>query len=345
MLRILQVGLGPLGIRVVEDLYDRRLGRVVAAVDQDPQLIGRSLSKIIEVPDGPTVHGHLSEIDDLSDVRCAIVTTNSDLELCMDTFRCLLAKGVAVVSTCEELSWPWLRHPILAQELHEMCIRYGGRIVGTGVNPGFLMDALPVAVSMVCRKVRSVEIERIQDASSRRIPFQKKIGAGLDDIEFERRVANKTLRHVGLGESLFFVAHYLGLEVERWEETIAPVHADTELECGLGKILKGAARGVRQTATGWVDGEERLKLLFHAAIDEPNPCDRITIDGDPPLRVEIPGGVHGDVATSAACMNVIRPLLSAEPGLHTMASIALQGCTPPDDFAPHLRKMGPPAAS
>ena len=350
MLRILHVGLGPLGERIVSDVYGRGLGGVVAAVDHDEALVGRPLSEIVPGASSDTrVVGHLSEVGELNHIRCAIVTTSSDLELCMDTFRPLLKAGCAVISTCEELSWPWLRHPVAAQELHETCVRHGGRILGTGVNPGFLMDALPVAASTVCRGVRTVTIERIQDASSRRLPFQRKIGAALDDQEFKRRVEAGTLRHVGLGESLHFVAHFLGLELERWEETIEPVHAEKALQCDLGTIPAGNTRGVQQLARGWVNGTERLKLVFRAAIAEPNPCDRVTIEGDPPVKLELTGGVHGDIATSAIVMNMVRPLLEAPPGLHTMGSLPLRGCATPDDFSPPVREPSdapdPPFAS
>ena len=102
-----------------------------------------------------------------AEIRCGIVTTSSDLELCAETFRELLRRGCNVISTCEELSWPWLRHPVLAQELQELAVRHRASIVGTGVNPGFLMDALPVAVTTACHEVRSIRVERIQDASTR----------------------------------------------------------------------------------------------------------------------------------------------------------------------------------
>ena len=342
MLRVLQVGLGPLGCRVVEDLYARRLGLVIAAVDHDPKLAGRPLAEVIPaVRDGPRIARNLAEVSEWSEVRCALVTTVSDLELCMEVFRELLLRGVAVVSTCEELAWPWLRHPVLAQELHELAVRHGGRILGTGVNPGFLMDALPVAATTACRRVDAVRVERIQDASLRRVPFQAKIGVGLDDAAFKERVAEGSLRHVGLGESLFFLAHHLGFEIEHWEETIDPVVAEAELESGLGKVPAGVARGVHQEARAWVKGETgsepRLELVFRAALAEPDPCDRIVVQGEPPLTLEIPGGVHGDVATSAIALNSIRPLLAAAPGLHTMASLPLQGCAAPDDFAPPIR--------
>jgi len=185
--------------------------------------------------------GSVEEIEDWSAIRCAVVTTRSDLELCMDTFRALLKRGCSVISTCEELSWPWLRHPILAQELHELAVRHRARIVGTGINPGFLMDALPVALTGACHRVDSLRVERFQDAGKRRLPFQRKVGVGLSVEQFEARVAEGTLRHVGLGESLHFLAHFLGWRIERWEESIKPVLAQADLESDLGPVPSGAA--------------------------------------------------------------------------------------------------------
>jgi 4-hydroxy-tetrahydrodipicolinate reductase len=300
-------------------------------VDPAPALARRGLGELVAaVGAGVTIRSHLDEVQEWSRIRCAVVTTRSDLALCMDTFRGLLARGCSVVSTCEELSWPWLRHPVLAQELHELAVRSGARILGTGINPGFLMDALPVAVTSACHEVRALRVERVQDAARRRLPFQEKVGVGLAPAEFERRVAAGTLRHVGLGESLHFLAHYLGWRVERWEETIAPVLAERALDSGLGPVAAGAARGVRQEARGWVGGKLALQFAFQAALGEREPRDRVVIDGEPPIEFVVPGGVHGDTATSALVLNMIRPLLAAEPGLHTMASVPLQGCVAKD---------------
>ncbi len=333
MYQLLHVGLGPLGQRIVADLQRRGLGRVVAAVDPAPALVNRDLAELVPGlaaahpgSPGTRIRSSLEEVSEWQSIRCAVVTTRSDLELCMDTFRTLLTRGCSVVSTCEELAWPWLRHPVLAQELHELAVRSGARIVGTGINPGFLMDALPVAATSACHSVRSVRVERIQDAGKRRLPFQQKVGVGLPLAEFERRVAAGTLRHVGLGESLHFLAHFLGWRIERWEETIVPVLAERDLASDLGPVPAGNARGVRQEARGWVGGRLALELVFQATLGEAEPRDRAVIDGDPPVELLVPGGVHGDTATSALVLNVIRPLLAAEPGLHTMASLPLQGC-------------------
>jgi 4-hydroxy-tetrahydrodipicolinate reductase len=323
MKRILHVGLGPLGIRMIQDVHEREFGHVVSAVDRDPALAGQTLAKV--VPGGDpriTIFGSLEDVPNWDLIDAAIVTTASDLPACADTFRFLLRRGKAVVSTCEELVYPWLRHVALAEELDELAKRSGGRLLGTGVNPGFLMDALPAFLTSVCKGVRAIKCERIQDASVRRIPFQKKIGAGLDDAGFAAKVRDGTLRHVGLGESLHFLSHYLGLPIERWDEDLSLVRADRDLQCGVGLVARGRVAGVRQIARGFADERVVIHLEFVAAVGQRDPYDRVIVDGDPPLDVVIPGGVHGDVATSAIALNALPRVIAAEPGLHTMATIA-----------------------
>jgi len=328
-MRVLSVGLGPLGRLVAQDLVERDLGTVAAAVDPAPDLQGRTVGALIPGAGDAPIRASVEEVPRDARFDAAIVSTSSDLELVMPTLRELLDRGMTVVSTCEELSWPWLRHPVLAQELDERAIRSGGRVLGTGVNPGFLMDAFVVAASTVCSAVRSVRVTRIQDASVRRIPFQRKVGAGLDDAAFERGVGDGSLRHVGLGESLHCVSHYLGLGVERWEETLEPVRAERDLESAIGSIPAGRAAGVRQVARGWRGGALVIELVFQAAVGQADPHDRVELDGDPPVDLVWRGGVHGDTATSALVLNSVRALRSMPPGLHTMSSIPLMGCAPP----------------
>jgi 4-hydroxy-tetrahydrodipicolinate reductase len=327
MKRILHVGVGPLGIRILKDLHAREVGHVVAAVDTSPELANHSLAELVPgASPAVRIKPGLESVDNWDAIDCAIVTTSSDLRSCADTFRALLSRGLAVVSTCEELVYPWLRHVALAEELDELAKQHGGRLLGTGVNPGFLMDALPVFASSVCHRVRSVEAYRVQDASARRIPFQKKIGAGLDDAQFAQQVRDGTLRHVGLGESLHFIAHSVGLEIERWQEDIEPVKATRDLQSGVGPIPRGRIAGVRQVARGYCDERVVVSLEFQAAVGQLDPYDRVVIDGEPRVDVVIPGGVHGDIATSAIVINALPRVLEARPGLHMMSTIAMPAC-------------------
>ena len=236
MLRLVHIGLGPLGVRVLRDFLALGRGHVVAALDRDPALIGRPLSELVPEYAGAPELAVTSSLEavDWASVDCALVTTSSDLSEAAGTFRTLLDHGVDVVSSCEELLFPWLRHPGIAQELDERATRHDCRLLGTGVNPGFLMDTLAVSATAPCLDVRSITARRIQDASTRRIPFQRKIGASLGLDEFRARANAGKLRHVGLGESLHFVAKALDFRIDRWEESLEPIVAEQELTCGLG---------------------------------------------------------------------------------------------------------------
>lgn len=319
---LLQVGLGPLGQAMVRDLAARGRGPVLAAVDTAPELAGRPLQELVPEAEGAVrIEAELEAALADERLQAALVTTSSDLSRCAPTLRALLRRGLAVVTTCEEALWPWLRHPELADELDQLAREHGGRLLGTGVNPGFLMDTFPAQVTAVCRSVRSFESWRIQDATTRRLPFQAKIGATLDDDAFEAKRQDGSLRHVGLGESLHLAAAALGLSIDEWEESLEPVKAEQPLECGLGPIPLGVAAGVRQVAVGRSAGEQVARLEFVAAIGQADPHDRVRIEGEPPLDVRIEGGVHGDVATIAIAVNALDALHDAPPGLHTMLSI------------------------
>ncbi|MBX3363845.1 MAG: hypothetical protein KF866_03685 [Phycisphaeraceae bacterium] len=323
-MRIVHVGFGPLGRRIAADLYLRGIGTVVAAVDTNPELRGKPLSTVVPESgsDLPIVE-NLDAIRDWSAIDAAVVTTVSDLSLCAETLRALLKRGLPVVSTCEELVYPWLRHAELAEDLDALAREHGGRLLGTGVNPGFLMDTLPVTATAVCRSVDRVRVWRVQDASTRREPFQRKIGAGLDREGFSQRAMDGSLRHVGLGESLFFIADRLGITLTSWNESMEQVRAERTLTCALGEIPAGHGAGVRQVATGFAGEREVITLDFLAAIGQENPHDRIVIDGDPGLDLTFAGGVHGDTATIAITLNAILSLVRANPGLHTMATVPI----------------------
>ncbi len=322
MKRILFVGFGPLGRRIVADLVERAVGVVAGVVDTAPALAGTPVQHTVPGADHRLhVLPSLDAVDDWDQVDAAVVSTASDIPSCAPTYRELLRRGKAVVGTCEELVYPWLRHVALAEELDDLAKRHGGRLLGTGVNPGFLMDAFPAFLTGVTKTVRSISCFRVQDASARRIPFQKKIGVGLDDAQFAARVRDGSLKHVGLGESLHFIAHYTGVRIERWEEDIAPVHADRDMVSGMGVVPVGRVSGVRQTARGYADERPVIHMEFQASIGQRDPHDRVVIEGDPRLDVTIAGGVHGDTATSALVLNAVPRVLAASPGLHTMATL------------------------
>lgn len=314
-IRIVQIGMGPLGRRITQYILERPNLVLAAAVDLDPALQGRDPGELAgTAPAGIRIVPSLDEALGSGKVDIAVLTTVSDMERITPQIEAIVAKGIPVVSTCEELTYPWDTRPDLAERIDRAAKAGGAAVLSTGVNPGFMMDTLPIALTAVCRRVDTVKVTRIQDASKRRLPFQQKIGAGLTLEEFEAKRKTGTLRHVGLTESIQMIASRLGWKLDRTEETLAPVTAERTIATDALTVKPGMAAGVRQIGRGFVNGTERITLVFQAAVE---------IQGDPAIRSTIPGGVNGDTATCAIVLNAIPQVLTAAPGLHTMADIPL----------------------
>jgi len=322
MIDIVHIGLGPLGQKMVQSAVRRGIFRLVGAVDTDPAKIGKDLGTFCEIaPLGVPIAGSLDDALRGKSAQVAVVTTVSSLAALEPQLMPLARAKLHVVSTCEELSFPWRRQPQLAQEIDRLCRDSGIACVGTGVNPGFLMDYLPTVLTGLCQKVTGVRVWRIQDASVRRIPFQQKIGAGLTVKEFEAKRQAGTLRHVGLPESVDFIAARLGWPLDRITESIEPVMAEQEITSGYQPIAKGMVRGVFQVGRGFRGNAEVITLTFRAAVGEPESYEEVRIEGEPTFSSRIAGGINGDLATCAVTLNVVRSILDVSPGLKTMADL------------------------
>ncbi len=248
-------------------------------------------------------------------------TTVSSLESAAPQIGDLLARGLNVISSCEELIYPWKAAPEISAELDARARAAGLSVLGTGVNPGYLMDFLPTALTAVCREVRKVTVLRYQDARFRRLPFQQKIGAGLTPEEFARKRKEGALGHVGLTESIHLIAARLGWSVDTVEESVEPLLAQRQVSSDQIRVRPGEVAGLRQLGIGRVDGEERIRLEFRASLGEEDVQDTVLIDGIPSLRFTIPAGIHGDLATCALLTNAVPVVVAAAPGLRTMADM------------------------
>ena len=322
MIDIVQLGVGPLGQKMVKAAVERGCFRFVGAVDPDPGLAGRELGELCGIdPLGIDVSTSLAEAMEGKSAKVALVTTVSSIVALESQVTELARAGLHIVSTCEELSFPWRIAPDVSRRIDEICRENEVACLGTGINPGYLMDFLPTVLTGVCQQVERIEVNRVQDASVRRIPFQQKIGAGLSLEEFSIKKQERTLRHVGLPESVDFIASQMGWTLDRNTETLEPVMAEEDVTTGYKPISAGLARGVHQVGKGFVGEKEVITLAFRAAVGEPESYEEVKITGVPNIQSRIPGGVNGDIATCAVTLNTVRSVLAAGPGLQTMATI------------------------
>ena len=323
-IRVVCYGLGPIGIGIARLALARAGVEVVGAIDLDPQKIGRDLGALVGTNDaGVTVSG--DAMATLAQARPEVVlhATSSALAKVAEQLEQIAKAGAHVVSTCEELAYPWTTQPQLATELDAAARRAGVTLLGTGVNPGYAMDALPLMLTAPCAAVRGVRVLRVVDAARRRGPLQRKVGAGLTPAEFEARVKSGLVRHVGLPESLHMLATRLGWQLDKMDDSIAAVLADAPISTEFVEVATGQVAGVRQVARGFIGGREMLNLELQMYVGAPDPRDSVAIDGDPPVQMTIAGGLHGDVATAAIVLNAASSAIRAAPGLASMAEVPL----------------------
>ncbi|HEV8339002.1 MAG TPA: dihydrodipicolinate reductase [bacterium] len=315
-MRVIHYGLGPIGVGIARVVLDHGW-TIAAAIDIDPQKAGRDLGTVL----GTSRLGIEVTADAAAALRrpadLVVHATGSRLGEVLPQLEAAVAAGYDVASTCEELAYPWFHHPGAAQRLDALARTHRVSVVGLGVNPGFVMDLLPLLLTAPCREITRITVERVVDAAQRREPLRRKIGAGLTTAAFRAGVRAGRLGHVGLVESVAMIADALGWPLRRISEDIQPVPGRGTRVAGLHQV----ARGFR-AAPGW-GGRAAVRLELRMALGARRPHDTVTIQGTPALHLEIPGGIHGDVATSAIVANALPALREAAPGLWPVSRLPL----------------------
>ena len=323
--KAVQYGCGPIGCSVARFALQRSDIVIVGAIDIDPNLIGRDLGDVVGLDKkvGVNISADADAVLLQTKPDIVLLTTSSSLKVIYPQLEKCVTAGVNVVSTCEELSYPYKKESQLSAEIDSIAKENNVTVLATGVNPGFLMDAWPLFMTGVCQQVKRIKAVRVQDASPRRGPFQKKIGAGRTLEEFKELVATGTLKHVGLPESIAMVASGLGWKLDEITESIEPVVAKNQVKTNFVTVEPGQAAGVRQVGKGIRSGEELITLEFEAYVGAPESHDTVYVTGIPNLEVTIKGGTHGDIATIAMVVNSIQRVIDAPPGLMTMKDLPI----------------------
>lgn len=329
-IRAIQYGVGPIGASIARLMREKQAIEICGAIDTDPAKAGRDLGEVVGAPDAPWGVKISSDSKAVLAQSADVVihSTSSSLPKVMDQLLACLEAEACVISTCEELSYPYRKYPDLAAKLDAAAKDWGVALVGTGVNPGFVMDKLVLTLAAVAQRIDHARAVRVVDASKRRLPLQKKIGAGMTVEEFRAQVTAGVIKHVGLPESVAMVADGLGLAVDQITETIEPVVADERIATEFLTVDPGQAAGVHQIARGLSGGKEAVYLELRMYVGARDPADTVELTGHPNISLVIPGGAHGDVATAAVVVNTIPAILDAPAGLRTSRDLPL-GFFPP----------------
>jgi len=322
---VIQMGLGPIGAGVARQIVERPGFELVAAVDIDPEKVGKDVGEVCDMEEsvGLVVEKNLAAVLGRGEADVVAHCTSSSLESIVPQLEAILDAGLPVVSTTEELSYAWYPQKELAEQIDAMAREAGLAVVGTGVNPGYAMDTLPTVLTGACERVDSITVDRVQDASIRRLPFQQKIGAGLEPDDFREKAEKLEIRHVGLTESVAMIAASLGWEMERITDVIEPKITAEAVSSQYMTVNPGQVAGLIQDAVGYRDGEPLIKLHMEAYLGSPESYDAVRIEGSPALYSRIEGGIHGDIATASVTVNTIPRVMAAPAGLQTMRDLPI----------------------
>jgi 4-hydroxy-tetrahydrodipicolinate reductase len=332
--KIVLYGVGAVGTLIAKFLLEKEGVEIVGAVDTAKDKRGKDLGKVLGLERNLGIEVSANSDLLLRQVRpdVAIHATSSFLKDTYSQIATIVKNGVNVVSTCEELSYPHVANRKLAEKLDQLAKKHDVTVLGTGINPGFLMDTLVIALTAPCQRIEKIEATRVMNAATRRLPFQKKIGAGLTTEEFKKRIENKQITgHVGLEQSISMIADALAWKLDKVVvEPVEPVIAKKAVESKDVKVKAGNAAGLRQKAKGIVKGKEVIVLDFQAYVGAEEEFDAVKIQGVPNVRQRIQPCVHGDLGTIAMVVNSIPKVINAQAGLVTMKDLPVPSAAPED---------------
>jgi len=329
-IRVMHFGLGPIGAAIARQLAARPGFKIVGAVDIDPAKVGRDIGDVAGLKGriGIRVADNAAKALKAAKPNIVIHCTGSSIKKVLPELETILKSKTPIVSTSEELSYPGYTHIRQARQIHALAKKAKVAVLGTGVNPGFAMDALPIALTAACEKVERITVNRVQDARMRRLPFQQKIGAGLTTEQFQRKVEDGSVRHVGMTESIAMIADALGWTLDRITDDVQAKLAAVTISSEFLAVDPGYVCGIVQDGVGYRNGKPAIKLHLEAYLGALESYDSIEIEGSPSLSMKIAGGIHGDIATASLVVNSIPKVLAAAPGLHTMRDLPLPSYYP-----------------
>jgi len=333
-IKVVLYGVGEVGSRIARHLLEKEGIEIVGAIDMAKDKVGKDLGEVlglskhlgVQVSDNPDMVFSKVKPD------IAVHATGSFLKQVYPQIETCIKHGVTVVSTCEELSYPYVSDSQAAQKLDRLAKKHKVTVLGTGINPGFLMDTLAITLTGLCQKVEKISVTRSMNAATRRVPFQKKIGAGLTVDEFKEKIEKGHITgHVGLAQSISMIAAALAWKLDKIIiDKVQPVIAAKPASSEAVKVEKGKVAGLKQVARGIKSGREAITLEFQAYIGAEGEYDSIDIEGVPPIHEKISPCVHGDHGTVAVIVNSIPKVINAPPGLVTMKDLPIPSATPED---------------
>lgn len=323
-------GFGAMGSGMAKMLLNKKGVEIVGVCDRNENRVNKSLYDVLDVERGERpeviINDNIEEILTEGSCDVCLCATDSFTKSAFPRLKFALEKKVNVISTAEEMAYPQAQNPELAKELDKIARENGVSVLGTGINPGLIMDLLVVCLTGCMTDVEYIEAKRVNSLSPFGPAVMEEQGVGITVEKFEKGVNDGTLAgHVGFSESVKMIADSIGWKVDKIEQQMKPIVTNVDRKSPYGFAAKGDVAGVNMTGQGYVDGEVKIDMIHPQQI-EPEmegtfTGDYITIKGTPEVNMSISPEVEGGLGTIAMCVNMIPHVINADAGLKTMIDL------------------------
>lgn len=328
-IKVIIWGFGAMGRGMAQMLLMKKGVEIVGICDLNPSLVGRNFLEILEVAsDHPKIYVS-NQIDLLLQNHKAdvvLLCTDSFVKGAFEKIKKIVTYKINVISTAEEMAYPMASEPELSQSIDHLAKAFGVTVLGTGINPGFIMDLLVVALTGTMVDVKYIEAKRVNSLSPFGPTVMHEQGVGISLNEYHHRVAEGQLAgHVGFHESVRMIADALGVKLDEFTQQMAPIVTHVDRKSLYGEAKEGHLAGINMTGQGLVNGDVFINMIHPQQIEPEmegtQTGDYITLKGTPNINMSISPEINGGIGTVAMCVNMIPHVINAKPGLKTMIDL------------------------
>ena len=324
-IRVFVWGLGAMGSGMARMIWEKKSVKLVGALDINPAKAGRDAGEVIGLSESTGITVASDGREALAQARpdVVIIATRSFVREVMNEILLAIEYGANVISIAEEMADPWAQHPELADRIDQAARDQGVTVLGTGINPGFILDLLIVCLTGACVNVESIVARRVNDLSPFGPTVMETQGVGTTLEQFQAGIADGSIvGHVGFPESVSLIARALGLELDSIEQTKEPIISNVARKTEHVTLEPGWVAGCRHIAVGYSQGKEVIRFEHPQQIlpelEGVDTGDYITIEGTPRIDMAIKPEVPGGLGTMALAVNMVPLVKEAKAGLLTM---------------------------
>lgn len=324
-------GFGAMGGGMAEVLLRKKGVEIVGVCDIHPQRAGKSMFEVLGIPRGDRkdviIQSDILKVISKKSADLVLLATDSFTAKSFDKMKLIAEMGINIITTAEEMAYPKAKEPKLAAELDRIAKANGVSILGTGINPGLMMDLLVVLMTGACTDVEFVRAERVNSLSPFGPAVMEEQGVGITPEQFRKQAAEGHLAgHVGFNESVNMICDAIGWKLDKpVEQTMEPIVSKVQRKTKYAEVKPGNVAGCTMKGFGYVNNKLAVEMIHPQQIEPElegtNTGDYVIIKGTPNVNLSNKPEVPGGIGTIAMCINMIPQVINAKPGLHTMLDL------------------------